>query len=575
MKKFSLFLFAVLMATTNIFAFTQNGLHYTITPLNAKIDGIEDNRGTYSSVTIPNIVTYNGEEYRVISIEDKVFDGCSNLSSVTFDKESNLKTIGESAFNDCYHLSEINIPKSVTSIGNGAFSECIGLSSVTFEQESKLSTIGSFAFCQCQSLSNIVIPKSVTFIGNSAFFECSALSSVTFEENACQNAISYDAFDGVGTLESPATLTLPDDWDNENLPIDNKTPWHGGYFNSNRYQIPIVQETVKYIDADGQEKTVDAIVVTDADTLVIWTQGWYVVTGTDVTLSQGAICQGPVNLILADGAKLTATGIIDFTNTDINTPGIEVSSSVREFVIYGQAEQTGQLIANGGYNCAGIGGKERDCCGAFYINGGTITANGGPYAAGIGGGCMGCAPYLIIRRGTITATGGDLASGIGNGQYGSGSVIGVSTTLQVKADKKNPPETVIINDGSNLAYSLAGKRYVTITEDPLPAIKAAANAVISAAVEGVTNEDIISIATAAKQNIDAALLENDVNSIKEKALTDIEFALKIFNAGQTAVIGTLGEKQDGPAIEVIDQDGNVLKLYNPKQVNYIKVKVEE
>lgn len=241
MKKFSLFLFALLMATTNIFAFTQNGLRYTISPTDAKIVGVEDERSTYSSVTIPNIVTYDGKEYCVISIENEAFKECSNLSSVTFDKESNLKTIGESAFEDCMLLSEINIPKSVTSIGYNAFNRCISLSSVTFEQESKLSTIVSFAFCQCQSLSNIDIPKSVTFIGNSAFLGCSALSSVTFEGNACQNAISYDAFDGVGTLESPATLTLPDDWDNENLPIDNKTPWYGGYFNSNRYQIPIDQ----------------------------------------------------------------------------------------------------------------------------------------------------------------------------------------------------------------------------------------------------------------------------------------------------------------------------------------------
>ena len=40
-------------------------------------------------------------------------------------------------------------------------------------------------------------------------------------------------------------------------------------------------------------------------------------------------------------------------------------------------------------------------------------------------------------------------------------------------------------------------------------------------------------------------------------------------------LGSLGEKQDGPAVEVIDQDGNVLKLYNPKQVNFIKVETKE
>lgn len=70
---------------------------------------------------------------------------------------------------------------------------------------------------------------------------CFQLSSVTFEEIACQNAIGLDAFLKVGTKEKPATLILPDDWENEKLPIDNKTPWHEGYFNSNRYLIPIDQ----------------------------------------------------------------------------------------------------------------------------------------------------------------------------------------------------------------------------------------------------------------------------------------------------------------------------------------------
>ena len=123
MKKL-LTLIALLMATTNIYAFTQYGLCYAISPPNAKIVGIEDERSTYSSVTIPNIVTYDGKEYCVISIENEAFKECSNLSSVTFDKESNLKTIGESAFEDCMLLSEINIPKSVTSIGYNAFNHC-------------------------------------------------------------------------------------------------------------------------------------------------------------------------------------------------------------------------------------------------------------------------------------------------------------------------------------------------------------------------------------------------------------------------------------------------------------------
>lgn len=39
--------------------------------------------------------------------------------------------------------------------------------------------------------------------------------------------------------------------------------------------------------------------------------------------------------------------------------------------------------------------------------------------------------------------------------------------------------------------------------------------------------------------------------------------------------GTMGKKQAGPAIEVTDQNDKVIRLYNPKKVNFIKVPTEE
>ena len=233
----------MLMATTNIFAetFTLNGLNYLTTSSKTVIIIGVENKDELFSVIIPSTVTYNSKNYRVTKIDNNVFDDCPVLSSVTFDKESNLAQIGECAFQHCLLLTEINIPKSVTLIGGSAFQGCENLSSVIFDKESNLEQIGERAFQSCLLLTEINIPISVTSIGVNAFNDCFQLSSVTFEGIACQNAIGLVAFSKVGTKEKPATLILPDDWDNENLPIDNKTPWYGGYFNSNRYQIPIDQ----------------------------------------------------------------------------------------------------------------------------------------------------------------------------------------------------------------------------------------------------------------------------------------------------------------------------------------------
>ena len=85
-------------------------------------------------------------------------------------------------------------------------------------------------------------------------------------------------------------------------------------------------------------------------------------------LSNGAVCQGDVNLILADGAKLTATG-------DATQAGICVSGKGNSLTIYGQTYQSGKLEAevNAG---AGIGGNGEGGEGSnITINGGILHRN--------------------------------------------------------------------------------------------------------------------------------------------------------------------------------------------------------
>ena len=58
------------------------------------------NGESYSGdVVIPETVTYNGNEYTVTRISDKVFNGCSSLTSVTI--PATVKKIGEAAFENC------------------------------------------------------------------------------------------------------------------------------------------------------------------------------------------------------------------------------------------------------------------------------------------------------------------------------------------------------------------------------------------------------------------------------------------------------------------------------------------
>lgn len=96
--------------------------------------------------------------------------------------------VGDYAFLGFNKLEKIIIPDSVTTIGIGVFMNCTSLSNVTLSNN--LKSIGENAFgcygmdhSKCESLKSIVIPDSVESIGCSAFQYCRNLESVTLSKN--------------------------------------------------------------------------------------------------------------------------------------------------------------------------------------------------------------------------------------------------------------------------------------------------------------------------------------------------------------------------------------------------------
>lgn len=88
-----------------------------------------------------------------------------------------VKSIDQNAFDTATGLTSVEIPNSITNIGDWAFPNCTSMTNVTFG--TNLLSIGDYAFSQCSSLTNITIPNSVTQIGKGAFWYCSGLASIT------------------------------------------------------------------------------------------------------------------------------------------------------------------------------------------------------------------------------------------------------------------------------------------------------------------------------------------------------------------------------------------------------------
>ena len=139
----------------------------------------------------------------VETIERSAFQGCSKLGTVTFEKDSMLKTIEIDAFSNCSSLTSIGIPASVETI-DAAFYDCSKLATVTFEKGSQLKTIGSFSGCP---ITSIEIPASVETIGTAAFSGCSKLATVTFEKGSQLKTIEGSSSYSYGTFSDCSSLT--------------------------------------------------------------------------------------------------------------------------------------------------------------------------------------------------------------------------------------------------------------------------------------------------------------------------------------------------------------------------------
>ena len=190
-------------------------------------------------VSIPSVVTFNGNEYKVTDIGEAVFKnkdlteitipetvknigkeafyGCSGLTEVIL--PDSLITIGNNAFDGCSCLRIINIPNSVQTINQSVFSNCENLQYNRYDNafylgdeenpylclvKARNATITSceinegcrfifgYAFSSCSNLTSIEIPDKVLDIGRVAFYHCSSLESVIFGKSV--KYIEDDAF---------------------------------------------------------------------------------------------------------------------------------------------------------------------------------------------------------------------------------------------------------------------------------------------------------------------------------------------------------------------------------------------
>jgi hypothetical protein len=128
------------------------------------------------------------------------------------------------AFHEAISLTTIEIPNSVTSISTNAFYGTTNLTTVTFEADSQLISIGGSVFGYAISLTTIVIPNSVTSIGSYCFTHATALTSIIIPSSV--GAIGSFAFNYDSSLTIYVeALIKPAGWDDNWNYTDQPVVW--------------------------------------------------------------------------------------------------------------------------------------------------------------------------------------------------------------------------------------------------------------------------------------------------------------------------------------------------------------
>ncbi len=161
----------------------------------------------------------------ITTIGSSAFEGCYSVTSVSLPKT--LTRIGYYAFNHCSSLKELSIPDGVTYIGGYAFS-CCTFESIKLPSGLKSLGVGAFAYCAhlkeisipngvkslevetfqyCTSLENVELPNGMTSIGGSAFTGCKAITSIVIPDSV--TSIGEYAFEyclALKEIHLPASL---------------------------------------------------------------------------------------------------------------------------------------------------------------------------------------------------------------------------------------------------------------------------------------------------------------------------------------------------------------------------------
>ncbi len=185
------------------------------------IDGVND--PAMKTMVIP--ATHDGTP--VTSIGNNSFTENASIVRILFHPDSELSSIGSSAFYKCSALVTVSLPASVTTLKYRTFSACTtlavldapgienyesscfqGSTSLTSGPSAVTKTILTSAYNTCRDLTTLVFSATIENIGSWAFSDCTGITEVTFEPGFAPTTFDTLAFRSWTFYASDGTTTI-------------------------------------------------------------------------------------------------------------------------------------------------------------------------------------------------------------------------------------------------------------------------------------------------------------------------------------------------------------------------------
>ena len=171
---------------------TEIGAHAFHEGYNEEGYGNAKNEHLITEVNLPDSITTIGE---------RAFYNCEKLTKVKMSE--NLEFVGDGIFWACGALKEVTTIGKITTISDEMFHGCDQLEFVIPEG---IVSIGRDAFNGCDSFVDLVIPEGVKSIGQHAFFYSTGLKSVVLPSTL--ESVGVYVFEGCNLLEKATFPTV-------------------------------------------------------------------------------------------------------------------------------------------------------------------------------------------------------------------------------------------------------------------------------------------------------------------------------------------------------------------------------